>query len=85
VPGGGKPSDVADLGDDQHRGVAADAVDLAQKRGALVSLGVAVDLAPGRVDFAVEVIEEREQAVQPLPRRLAQLKPVQELPSGFSE
>jgi hypothetical protein len=39
VAGGRKAGDVADLGDDQHRGVAADAADLAEHVDAVIGLG----------------------------------------------
>src|SRR5207248_7922416 len=41
----GNRGDLADLGDDQHRGVAPDAADLAKHVDALVDLGTSVDLA----------------------------------------
>ena len=48
VLGGREPFDLADLGDDQHRGVGADPADLAQQLDALVGFGALVDLAGGR-------------------------------------
>ena len=55
MAGGGEAGDVADLGDDQQRGVAADAADLAEHVDAVVFVGALLDLA-GRVgDLAMEV------------------------------
>ena len=51
----GEALDVADLGDDQHPEVAADAADLAEHRDAFVVLGELVDVGGERVDLAVEV------------------------------
>jgi hypothetical protein len=48
VLGGGEAFDLADLGDDQHRGVAADPADLAEQLDALVGFGALIDLAARR-------------------------------------
>jgi hypothetical protein len=47
--------DVADLGDDQHHEVAADAADPAEHRDAVVVPGKLIDLGGERVDLAFEV------------------------------
>jgi hypothetical protein len=65
VLSGGEPFGLADLGDDQHRGVVADPADLAQQLDALVGFGALVDLAGGGGDLAVEVTDQREQTVKP--------------------
>jgi hypothetical protein len=49
--------DVADLRDHEHRGVAADAADLAEHVDARVMLGQSVDLAGGHPDLAIEVTD----------------------------
>ena len=85
MPGGGEPVDVADLGDDQHRGVAADAADLGEHVDAVVGLGALLDLGGRCVDLAVEVVDQRDQAVQPPARRLAQLQVGEELASALAE
>jgi hypothetical protein len=65
MSGGGEGPDLADFGDDQHRRVAPDAADLAQRVQALVGLSPRVDLAGGGGDLPVEVTDQRHQAVQP--------------------
>jgi hypothetical protein len=74
-----KAGDVGDLGDDQPRGVAPDAADLAEHVDAVVGFGALLDLLGGVIDLAVEVVDERDQAVQPPPRRLAQFEVGEEL------
>jgi hypothetical protein len=83
--GGRKPFHVSDLGDDQHRRVAADPADLAQQLDALIGLGALVDLARGRGDLAVEVADQREQAVEPSTRRVGQLEAGEVLTAGGAE
>jgi hypothetical protein len=85
VTGGGKAAHVADLGDDQHRGVTADALDLAEQLDALIGSRLTVDLLAGGVDLAIEVLEQRQQAVEALPGRLAQLERRQELSASVAE
>ena len=85
VAGGREAGDVADLGDDQQRGVAADAADLAEHVDAVVVAGALVDLAGGVGDLAVEVVDQRHQAVQPPPRRVAQLERGEELAAALAE
>ena len=63
MPGGREAGDVADLGDDQHRGVAPDAADLAQHVDAVIGLRSLLDLAGGRLDLAVKIADQRHQAV----------------------
>ena len=69
----GRPEagDVADLGDHQHRDVAADAADLAEHLDVVVVLGERVDLAGGQRDLAVEVSDQTEQALEAPARRVA--------------
>jgi hypothetical protein len=57
MPCGREAVDVADFGDDQHRGVATDAADLGQHLDAIVGFGQLVDLAGGGFDLAVKVAE----------------------------
>ena len=83
VLGGWEPVDVADLGDDQHRGVAADPADLAQQLDALVGLRALVDLAGGGGDLAVEVADQPEQAVEPPAGSVGQLEGGEELAAGL--
>ena len=83
VLGGREPFDVADLGDDQHRGVVADPADLAEQLDALVGLSALVDLAGGGGDLAVEVADQREQAVEPSAGAVGQLQRGEELAAGL--
>ena len=85
VPGGREAVDLADLGDHEHRGVAPDAADLAQHLDALVGLRARVDLAGGGGDLAVEVTDQRHQAVQAPARAVGQLQAGEELAAGFAE
>jgi hypothetical protein len=85
VPGGRESAHITDLGDDQHRRIAPDAVDLAQQPNALVAFGLAVDVFGGSVDLPVEVLNERQQAVDSLARRRSQLDRGEELSPGLSE
>ena len=55
MPGGREAVDVADLGDDQHRGVATDPADLGQHVDAIVGFGLLLDLAGGGFDSAAKV------------------------------
>jgi hypothetical protein len=81
----GKRRDVADLGDDQHRGVAPDATDLGEHVDAVVGLGALVDLAGGLLDLAVKVADQRHQAVQAPPRRVAQLQAGEKLAAALAK
>ena len=85
VASAGEAGDVADLGDDEHRGVAADAADLAEHVDAVVGLGALLDLGGRLVALAVEVVDQRDQAVEPPARRGAQLKLGQKLAAAFAE
>jgi hypothetical protein len=85
MAGGREPVDVADLGDDQHRGVAPNAADLGQHVDAIIGLGALLDLGGGRLDLAVEVADQRDHAVQPPARRVAQLESGEELAAAFAE
>ena len=85
MAGGGKALDVADFGDHEHRGVAPDTADLAEHRHALVGLGARVDLAGGGGDLAVEVSDQRHQAVQPPAGPLGQLQRGEELAACLAE
>ena len=71
MPGGREAGDVADLGDDQHRGVAPDPADLGQHVDAIISFRSLLDLLGGGLDLAVEVADQRHQAVQPPARSVA--------------
>ena len=85
MPGRREACDVADLGDDQHRRVAPNPADLTEHSDALVGLRASVDLAGGGGDLAVEVSDQRQQAVQPLARPVGQLERCEELLSAFAE
>ncbi len=76
--------DVADLGDDQHRGVAPNAAELGQHGDAIIGLGLLLDLAGGLFDLAVKVADQRHQAVQPPPGRVTQRQRVEELTAAFA-
>jgi hypothetical protein len=85
LAGAREPGDVADLGDDQHRGGAADATDLAEHLDVGILARARLDLDGGCGDLAVEVGDQREQAVQPPPWRLAQLELGQEAAPARAE
>src|SRR6266700_6269737 len=85
VAGIGEALDLADLGDDQHRGVAANPADLRQDVDAVVGLGALLDFAGRVCDLAVEVVDQRQQAVQPSPRCFAQLQLVEEATATGAE
>jgi hypothetical protein len=71
VAGASEATDVADLGDHQHRDVAADAADLTEHLDEGVVVGARVDLAAGLLDLAVEAVDQHHAAVQPPAGRLA--------------
>ena len=77
--------DLACLRDHQHRRVRADRFQLDEDVDARVVLGERVDLAPGELDLAVEVIDQPEQAVEPATRRLPQLELGEEAASVRAE
>ena len=85
MAGAGKARDIADLGDDQHRGVAPDATDLSEHVDAIIGLGALVNLAGGLLDLAVKVADQRHQAVQAPPRRVAQLQAGEKLAAALAE
>jgi len=71
VAGVGEALDLADLGDDQHRGVAANPADLRQDVDAVVGLRPLLNLDGRLGDLAVEVVDQRQQAVEAPPWRFA--------------
>jgi hypothetical protein len=83
--GGWEPSDIADLGDHEHRGVAPDPADLAEHLHPLVGLGARVDLTGGRGDLAIKVTDQRQEAVQPPAGPVGQLEAREELLSALAE
>ena len=83
--GGRESFDLADLGDDQQRRVAADPADLAEQLDALVGFGALVDLAGGRGDLAVKVADQREQAVESSARPVGQLQRGEVFAAGCAE
>src|SRR5271166_326060 len=85
MPGAWEAADLADLGDDQHRRVGANPADLAEHRDALVGLGARLDLPSRRRELAVEVIDQRKDALDSPAGRLAQLQASQELSPGAPE
>src|SRR5437588_2318600 len=85
MPGVGEALDLADLGDDQHRRVTADAADLSQDLDAIVSFGALIDLGAGRFELAVEVVDQRQQAIQTPAGRLAQLERLEKLAASLAE
>jgi uncharacterized membrane protein len=72
VLGGRESGDLADLSDDQHRGVGTDPAQLAEQLDPLVGSGALVDLPGGLGDLAVEVVDQRHQTVQPPARPVGQ-------------
>src|ERR1700684_375883 len=81
----GDPVDLADLGDDQHRGVAANTSNLGEDVDAVVGFRSLLDLLGGLGDLAVEVLDQRHQAVQAPAWSVAQLELDQELPAALAE
>ncbi len=65
MAGAWEASDVADLGDDEHRDVAADTTDLREHLDVGIGLRALLDLLGRGVDLAVEVGDQRQQAVEP--------------------
>jgi hypothetical protein len=85
MAGRGEARDVADLGDDQHRGVAPDAADLGEPVDAVIGLGALVNFAGGLLALAVKVADQRHQAVQATPRRVAQLQAGEKLAAALAK
>jgi hypothetical protein len=85
MAGGREAGDLADLGDDQHRRVAPDTADLGEHVDAVIGLGALLDLGRGLLDLAVEVADQRDQAVQSPSRRVAQLERDEEFAAAFAK
>ena len=85
MAGGWEAGDVADLGDHQHRGAAPDTTDLAEHLDSVIGLRALLDLGRGLLDLAVEIADQRDQALQPAAWRVAQLQCCEELATAFAE
>ena len=73
MPGGRETGDIANLGKDQHRGVAANTTDLAEHRDTIVCRSTLLNLACRCRDLPVKIIDQRKQTIQAAARSLPQL------------
>jgi hypothetical protein len=85
VARGAKAADVPDLGDDEQGDEDADGRDAGEHGDAGVVLGAGPDLPLHGLQLAIELGDEREQALEPTSRRRGQGELAQEAPSPRAE